>query len=230
VTNNLHAIVPDFSVIDYVFISHSHFDHFLGLPYFLMGRHLDIIARKKREPEFVSSALHIYLPEGLEELVEQLLQVCHKDVAKLTFDRVYHTVDCSKKVSCDAFDVKAFPVNHTVQTCGFSIYQGEHKLISYSSDTLYDNNIIENFTGSAVLILEGMVPDSESGFSAKTKHATFEQMRNVVEQIRPQKAFMVHLQPRYLKQAKEIVDSINTVKGSVIDFPSIGDVHEVLCV
>lgn len=222
--------MPDFSTIDYVFISHSHFDHFLGLPYFLMGRHLDIISRRKKDPEFVPSTLHIYLPEGLEDLVEQLLQVCHKDVAKLTFDRVYHTIDCSKTVSCDTFDVKAFAVNHTVQTFGFSVYQGTHKLISYSSDTLYDERIIENFSGSNVLILEGMVPDSESGFSTKTKHATFDQMRHVVEQIHPQKAFMVHLQPRYLKQAQKIIETINTVKGSVIDFPDVGDVHEILCV
>ncbi len=230
VTNNLHAFVPDFSAINYVFISHSHFDHFLGLPYFIMGRHLDVIAKRKTDPEFVPSPLHVYMPEGLERLVEQLIHVCHKDVAKLTFDLLYHTIDCNGDVSCGNIDVKAFPVNHTVQTFGFSLYKDGRKLISYSSDTLYDDSIIDYFAGSAVLILEGMVPDNESVFSAKAKHATFNQMRSVVERIHPQKAFMVHLQPRYLKQTKEIVDAINTVKGSVIYFPEIGDTHEILCI
>lgn len=228
VTNNLHAFVPNFSAIEYVFISHSHFDHFLGLPYFIVGRHLDVIAKRKTEPEFLPSPLHIYLPEGLESLVKQLIQICHKDVTKLSFDLIYHTIDCSEGVSCGTINVEIFPVNHTVQTFGFSLYQDGHKMISYSSDTLYDDSIIDYFAGSEVLILEGMVPDSESEFSAKAKHATFNQMRNVVDRVRPKMAFMVHLQPRYLKQTKEIVDNINTVNGSVIYFPEVGDTHEIL--
>lgn len=230
VTNNLHAFVPNFSAINYVFISHSHFDHFLGLPYFIIGRHLDVIAEKKMDTEFVPSPLHIYLPSHLIGIVEQLIQVCHQDIAKLSFELVYHAITPGEAVPCGSISIEAFPVNHTVQTFGFSIYRNGCKVISYSSDTLYDDTIIAQFSGSTVLILEGMVPSSESSFSAKTKHATFNQMRNVVEQTRPQKAFMVHLQPKYLEQAKEIVASINTVKDSVIYFPEVGDAHEILCV
>lgn len=230
ITNNLHGFVPNFSEISHVFVSHSHFDHFLGLPYFIIGRHLDVIAKRKTNPDFIPSPLHVYLPEGLERLVEQLIQTCHKDVTKLSYDLLYHTIDCNEEISLGSIDIKAFPVNHTVQTFGFSLYCDSHKLISYSSDTLYDDSIIEYFVGSLVLILEGMVPDSESVFSDKAKHATFNQMRSVVERIHPQKAFMVHLQPRYLKQTNEIITAVNTVEGSVIIFPEIGDTYELLCI
>ena len=230
ITNNLHAFIPNFSEIGYVFISHSHFDHFLGLPYFIVGRHLDVIAKKKADSEFIPAPLHVYLPGHLIPIVEELIHVCHKDIAKLAFELVYHAIDCGRDIPCGSISIKAFPVNHTVETFGFSIYQNSRKMISYSADTLYDDDIIAQFAGCEVLILEGMVPDSESGFSAKAKHATFNQVRNVVERIRPQKAFMVHLQPRYLKQAEEIIASINTVKDSVIYFPEVGDAHEILCV
>ncbi len=226
-TNNLHQYVSNFSNIDNVFISHSHFDHFLGLPYFLVGRHLDIINRKKKEPDYIPEPLNVYLPKGLDNLVFRLLDVCHSDIKKLSFELIFHNIK-EKKIYDGDFQVSAFEVNHTVSTFGFSVYLNNEKVISYSSDTLYNDKIVAALAGSKILIIEGMVPESEIAFSNKAKHATFTQAVNVINTIKPKLTFIVHLQPRYLPTQNDIISSINKQTTTETVFPVIGERYDVL--
>ncbi len=227
-TNNLHKYIKNFSAVKNVFISHSHFDHFLGLPYFIIGRHLDIIARRKKEQSYVAEPLNIYLPEGLEYLVNQLIEKCHSDIKKLSFDLIFHTLR-EGEIYNDDFVVNAFNVNHTVNTFGFTISLNGKKLIGYSADTLYNENIVNMLRDSKILILEGMVPNEDITFSTNSKHATFEQMCEVIKNTNPNQAFIVHLQPRYLSQRNEIVCSLKQQLKSNLDFPIIGQEYEILC-
>lgn len=227
-TNNLHAVVPNFADVDTIYISHSHFDHFLGLPYFIIGRHLDVIARKKSDPEAVVKPLDIFLPRGLKELVELLITNCHKDIVKISYPIIYHVVDDNTVVDNDEYLVRSFAADHTVETYGFSIFYKGQKLLSYTSDTLYNDNIINAIAGSKYLILEGMVPAEESAFSIKSKHATFEQMCKVVNIVHPDEAFIVHLQPRYLSKKNEIEKKLNSIDNVKLLFPNTEEEY-VLC-
>lgn len=227
-TTNLHKYVKNFSTVKNVFISHSHFDHFLGLPYFIIGRHLDVIARRKKEQDYVPEPLHIYLPEGLESIVNLLIEKCHSDVKKLSFELIFHTL-CEGEIYNKDYVVNAFNVNHTVKTFGFTISINGEKLIGYSADTLYNDAIVNMLKGNKVLILEGMVPNEEIGFSTNSKHATFEQMCDVIKSTNPTKTFIVHLQPRYLSQRNEIINNLKQHLQGDVEFPTIGEEYEVLC-
>ncbi len=229
ITNNLHSIVTNFADINNVFISHSHFDHFLGLPYFIMGRYLDIIAKKKNEPDFEPCDLNIFLPDGLQILVDNLISICHSDVPKLNYKINYHIISDGAIFKCDNFSVHVFEVDHTVKTFGFSISCKNEKVLSYTSDTLYNEKIISKLKGSTYLIIEGMVPESEINFSTKSKHATFEQMHEVVELIKPKIAFITHLQPRYLSKKEAIERQLNNIAGVKLLFPNTEEDYVLLC-
>ena len=90
ITNNLHSVVDNFTSITSVYISHSHFDHFLGLPYFMIGRHLDVLAKRKKDADYCARPLDIYIPSSLIEILQNLIKVCHKDIQKLSYDVNYH--------------------------------------------------------------------------------------------------------------------------------------------
>ena len=221
VTNNLHDIVKNFTEIEHVFISHSHFDHFLGLPYLMIGRHLDVIAKRKKDPDYISSVLHVYLPKGLKEILINLINTCHSDIEKLSYPVIYHEIDTTEILIDNHIRIVPFEVNHTVICFGFLVYIDNHKILGYSSDTLFDDNIIEKMANSEYLIAEGMVPDSEIAFSRKGKHATFNDLLNVVNIIKPKTAFAVHLQPRYLDMQRNISEELNSASKSTILFPEV---------
>ena len=229
ITNNLHALVENFSDITSVYISHSHFDHFLGLPYFIIGRHLDVIAKKKKNPDYTPSALDIYLPASLIEITHNLIQICHKDIAKLSYDVNYYPINEGAYIDFAGTSICPFAVNHTVETYGFSVFYEGKKLLSYTSDTLYDSRILDKLSDSKYLILEGMVPESENAFSVKSMHATFDQAKSVVQHVKPKEAFLVHLQPRYLSAQKQIIEELNVSTDALLLFPD-EDVDYVLCI
>lgn len=228
ITYNLHAVVPNFTEVTNVFISHSHFDHFLGLPYFIIGRHLDVITAKKKNSTFIPSKLNVYLPKDLIEIVKNLINVCHKDIKSLSYDIEYFAINETEKIQFLGYHLIPFKVDHTVETYGFSLFNGDTKLLSYTSDTLYNENVIEQIKESKYLILEGMVPETETKFSENSKHATFTQMKNVVANILPKMAFVIHLQPRYIKDQDSIIQSLNNIDNTEILFPN-EDVEYVLC-
>ena len=67
-----------------------------------------------------------------------------------------------------------------------------------------------------------MTPETEIAFSRKAKHATFNDMLDVVNSIRPDMAFVVHLQPRYLGEKESIINKMNSMSESEILFPEVG--------
>lgn len=218
---NLHLIVKSLTEINCCFISHSHFDHFLGLPYFLIGRNLDAIAKIKKDPNYIVPTLNIIMEKKLQPLLLELLHTCHPDIKNLKYK--INFIDLLDLGIIDMGNFKLFTkkMNHTVDTYGFYIIEDSVKVISYSSDTLFDNNMTRFFEQSKYLILEGMVPCREEIFSKTAKHATFDDAVRVANKISATFTFVVHLQPRYLDSLEEIKEYLEC-KGKNIGFPKVG--------
>ena len=228
ITNNLHKHIPNFSMISGVYISHSHFDHFLGLPYFIIGRHLDIITKKKKNPNYIPSKLHIYLPNGLEDIIKMLIFSCHGDIKNLSYPIIYHTIEEGAEFKHnDELSIIPFEVEHTVKTYGCNFFYNGKKVVSYTSDTLYNKKILSNLNGCDCLILEGMVPNEEQSFSNSAKHATFNDVIDVVNTISPLCSFVVHLQPRFLEKKTEIEEVFHKKCSCDTSFPKEGKWYEL---
>lgn len=220
---DIHSLVSSLLEINFCFISHSHFDHFLGLPYFLIGRNLDAIAKMKENPDFVVPDLNIIIEKKLQLLLIELLHKCHPDIKKLNYNINFIDLDDSRLVDTGDFKIQTKKMNHTVDTYGFYIIENGEKTLSYSSDTLYDEDIIDFFKESKYLILEGMVPNSESKFSKMAKHATFDNALEVINKTKAKFSFVVHLQPRYLGSVNQIEYYLNNNSDCKIGFPKVGE-------
>lgn len=226
---NIHSIIENLVDINYCFVSHGHFDHFLGLPYFIIGRNLDAIAKKKRNPNCIISDLTILIDSELKNVLLLLLDVCHPDVKKLHFNINFVEINDSTVFETNNFVLSAKKVDHTVKTFALSIFENNNKILSYSSDTLYDNKIIDYMRHSKYLVIEGMVPESEETFSQSAKHATFTDALKVSNKLNPKQAFLVHLQPRYRVEIDKIEESLQQQANAKIEFPKIGVWYE-LCI
>ena len=228
--HNIHSVVDNLADINYCFVSHSHYDHFLGLPYFLIGRNLDIIARKKLNPNYKASELNIIITKPLRKLISTLQGTCHPDVKSLSYPINYIDMDEMTNVQTSMFKLQIKKMNHSVETFGFSLFEGKEKVLSYSADTLFDQEIVDFFKGSNYLILEGMVSDSEDTFSKVAKHATFSEALKTFFEVNPKYAFVVHLQPRYFNKIDEINQELSNKGNNRIGFPQIGEWYDLLCV
>lgn len=95
--------------LDHIFISHLHGDHYYGLIGLLTSFNLN----------WREHPLHIYAPEGLEEIVK--LQFKYSNT-QLKFDIHFHTNYTSKSALIfedKSIIVETLPLIHRIPTCGF---------------------------------------------------------------------------------------------------------------
>ncbi|HJN06410.1 MAG TPA: ribonuclease Z [Bacteroidales bacterium] len=104
--------------IDNIFISHMHGDHFFGLiglisTYHLLGREKD---------------LHIYGPETLKDIIENLLESAY---TKPKYKLLFHSLsnDIGTIWEDEQFSVFSFPLNHRIPTWGFKFKEKTRKLL-----------------------------------------------------------------------------------------------------
>ena len=98
-----------FQRIQYVFISHLHGDHYLGLPGLLASMHL--LGREKE--------LHIFAPPELEQILKFQFELTY---VNLNFKLIFHPLTVSTKelvFEDDNMEVFAFPLKHRIPCFGF---------------------------------------------------------------------------------------------------------------
>lgn len=98
-----------FQRIQYIFISHLHGDHYLGLLGLLSSMHL--LGRK--------TDLHIYAPPELEQIIKLQFRLTY---VKLNFNLIFHAVDIKEKTLIfedNSIEVFAFPLKHRITCFGY---------------------------------------------------------------------------------------------------------------
>ncbi len=98
-----------FQRLQYIFISHLHGDHYLGLMGLLSSMHL--LGRTK--------PIHIFAPPELQEILETQFRLTY---VKLQFDIIYHHLKFKEKTLVfedRIMEVFAFPLKHRIPCYGF---------------------------------------------------------------------------------------------------------------
>jgi len=142
--------------IDYIGISHFHPDHTADIIHFIFAtRHPPVL--RKRKPftiigpkgfnRFLTLLKRPYgnwldLPSGLMKIEE--LNTGEKD-----------------KKEFDNFKILSAPLKHTTQSLGLRIEDNSGRIIVYSGDTGYCEEIVDLARGADLLILESSFPDGE---------------------------------------------------------------------
>jgi ribonuclease Z len=118
------------SKLQYIFISHVHADHILGLPGLLFSMNLN--SR--------TDVLHIFAPQSVFEIIDLFMK--HSDT-HLRFDIVRHiTSDDAPHVIFEntLIKVTSFPLYHRVPTTGF-IFEEQARLRKLNIDACEKNHI-----------------------------------------------------------------------------------------
>lgn len=141
--------------IDAVVVSHLHGDHFGGIPFLLLeGKY----ASRRTTP------LTLIGPVGLQQQVEATLAALYPGTADDGFDFPIHyeVLKPLYMIEQGPFAIKPWPVSHgrSADVYGLRVEVGG-KVVSYTGDTEWSDNLIPLAKGSDLLIAECFAYDQQ---------------------------------------------------------------------
>jgi ribonuclease Z len=98
--------------ISKIFITHFHGDHFLGLPGLIQTMQLN----DRDKP------LHVYGPEGIVELTDQLLTLGY---FRPSYRIIAHEINDGQELKFDDYSISALKVNHKIPTLAYRLKELE---------------------------------------------------------------------------------------------------------
>ncbi len=153
--------------IDRVFLTHSHLDHIVSIPFML-----DSVAGIRNRP------LTVYgLPETLETLQQHIFNwKIWPDFAQIPdpvspFVR-YQPIAIGEKVVLNGGSIIALPANHVIAAVGYQLDSGAGSLV-FSGDTTEQDEfwkIINKIKNLKHVIMETAFSDSERELAVRSKH------------------------------------------------------------
>jgi len=195
-----------FEDIDYICISHFHPDHTADLIHFFFAtRYPPTLSTRKPFTIIAPRGFNRFLallrkpygtwldlPDGLMKIQE--LNTGENDKKK--FDR---------------FKIISTPLNHTPDSIGLRIEDNSGRIIVYSGDTGYCNEIVDLARGADLLILESSFPDGQ-GIEG---HLTPSQAGDIATRSGAKKLLLTHFYPECLKSDIE-TQCRKTYQGELI--------------
>ncbi|MGA1862857.1 ribonuclease Z [Deferribacter thermophilus] len=127
--------------IDYIFVSHKHPDHFMGLIHFLFAR--------KNKRAYSDKPVTIFGFKGLKEYIESFKNILGKWIEP---DIEIHIIENEER-DFGIFSYKLFKTKHTDESVGIVLNFDDKKLV-YTSDTEYFEGLIEIVNNADLLIAE----------------------------------------------------------------------------
>lgn len=206
---NIGVLIPE---ISHVFISHSHADHFLGLPYLIFARSVqERTYPKKIEPLTVVSNKKV-IDDG-----KSLMKIFYPD---RTFNVNWKVINSGETIELnERVQIKALEVNHTVPTTAFQVVTSQQK-ITYSADTLPTDELINFAKNSHLLIQEAFGTEEDFGqVYENLKHSLALHAGIVGKKVGCPKMLLFHMHVKYYKKENRqaIIDEVRkNYNGEII--------------
>ncbi len=214
--------LAELSMVDHVFITHSHLDHTACIPLLV-----DSVYPMRDRP------LTVYaIAETLEILQQHMFnwklwpdftQIPNASRPSLR----YHAIEVGHTVELAGRKITPLPANHTVPAVGFRLDSGEASLVfsgdTTSNDALWDIvNCIDNLR---YLIIETAFSDAEKNLAMLSKHLCPSMLAEELLKLkRNPEIYITHLKPGEIEVTmKEIGESVRGFKPVML---KNGDVFE----
>lgn len=206
--NLIKPLQHDIQKIEHVFLTHSHFDHLIDLP-FIIELHFE----QRYKP------LHIYaLKETIVFLKEHIfnwkiwpdfnqIQLNGQTTESLYF----HELELNNTFTIDGHRITPIPADHTIGSCGYIVQeQGSDEKILLSGDTGETNTIIsclKNDPTIKTVYVEASFPSRMINLAKQTKHLAPTQLFEAIDLLEREdvKFHLYHIKSLY---QKEILDEI----------------------
>ncbi|WP_309496454.1 MBL fold metallo-hydrolase [Sulfurovum sp.] len=200
--------------LEHIFITHTHFDHIVDLP-FIIDSYFD--CRKK--------PLKIYaLSENIDILRQYLFNWTiwpnFGDIVNLHNELSLELIpiEYGQTIKIDDIEISVIKANHTLPTCGFKIKKNEQAFL-LSGDTYVNNELIEllNCDHSInSLIIDVSLNSKEEGLAYKSKHLTPKLLQEMLFHLKRDDLtiYTYHQKPLHTRKIDQELLDRNLLKNS----------------
>jgi ribonuclease Z len=252
--NQLNKFKLKSSRIDYIFISHLHGDHYLGLVGLLSTMHLN--GRTKE--------IYIFGPPDLKDIIDLQLKVSETHLRYELIFRATHSEYSELIFENAELSVETIMLNHRIPTTGFIIkeklrkrkintekmeeydipleyipllkngidYSDKHgntipngdltfdppkpKSFAYCSDTLYNENFLEQIEGVDFLYHEATFLHELLDRAVETYHTTAKQAGMIAKKANVKKLMIGHFSARYKELEPLLAEAKTEFENTVL--------------
>lgn len=197
--------LTEISMIDHVFVSHSHLDHIACIPFMV-----DSAWAMRDRP------LTIY---ALEETLNILKQHIFNGEIWPDFTEIpnarqpsmrYQPIELGKTVVLDGRKITAIPANHAVPAVGFHLDSGAASLV-YSGDTTSNDavwEVVNRIENLRYLIIETAFSNNEKELAILAKHLCPSLLAEELKKFRREaEVFITHLKPGEVELTMQQIES-----------------------
>ena len=179
-----------FEDIDYICISHFHPDHTADLIHFFFATRYPPILRTRK-------SFSIIAPNGFNKFLTLLKQPYGNWLDLPDGLMGIEELDTSgmDKKGIDSITLFSAPLNHTQHSVGFRIKDSSGKVIVYSGDTGYCEEVVDLARDADILILESSFPDEKE----ITGHLTPSRAGDIATRSGAKKLLLTHFYPECLR-------------------------------
>ena len=189
----MRRFAVDPAMIDAIFLSHLHGDHFAGLLFLLLEQHF--VGRRDR-------TLVIAGPEGTEQRVLGALEAFFPGSAKLawSFPLTFAELSARRTARFGPFAITPHAVTHPSGSAAFAFrLKIGDRLIGYSGDTEWTNVLLKVARDADLFITE-----CYAFGNSPPHHITYNVLRQHLHQLRAKRLLLTHLSQEMLDRRSEV--------------------------
>lgn len=197
--------LTELSLIDHVFVTHSHLDHIACLPFMV-----DSVGFMRDRP------LTLYATEDTLDILRQHLfnwkiwpDFSEIPNAQQPFMR-YQPIELGEVIALNGRKITAIPANHVVPAVGYHLDSGSASLV-FSGDTTTNDalwKVVNNIENLRYLIIETAFSNSDKELAVLSKHLCPSLLgEELVKLKREAEVFITHLKPGEVEVTMQEVES-----------------------
>jgi HD-GYP domain-containing protein (c-di-GMP phosphodiesterase class II) len=224
--NILHALDHDAKNISHIFLTHSHLDHIIDIPFLI-----DIFFEGRIKP------INIY---GLQGTIDTLKKHIFNwdiwpDFSKILLTNEidhsikFHVLEVDQEITINETKFKAIKTNHTDSSCGYVITKANNATL-FTADTYKCPRIWEEVNNNPQIksvIIDVSFPSILDKLALDSKHLTPDVLHEELQQLKRDDVtiFINHLKPIFIEDIK---DEIKTKYPNLLNGGTIVNDGDVL--
>lgn len=194
--------------IEHIFITHSHLDHIMGIPF--LADNL-IFGEKWHKVNIfgippVIKAIKKNLLDGSIWPDFTVIPTIHEAILNL------QELKPCESIKIDHYTITPYRVNHSVPAAGYLIEDQSKRRLFYTGDTGPSDATWKNIGEKQIhcLIIETSFPNRMEEIAIRTGHLTPRLLKKEILKIKhmPERIYITHLKPQYSKAIKKELERL----------------------